>query len=130
MRVTRTGVAWAGLGQLISVKAMIVVDLDLLAPKPFRIKVAGQEIEIQPPTVEQALIFTEASNQFSNVAGKSREEIETAVHNLRTVLIEIIPPLANINLSVKQFITLVTEMSQHIYPETDKNKATEEKRGS
>ena len=86
------------------------LDLDTLVKPSKRIKLGGEAIEIQPPSLEELLKLSKLGGAIQKrQAGEkmSEEEAVEAINNLRAAFADLIPALKGKALNVEQLLALL-----------------------
>lgn len=86
------------------------LDLDTLVKPSKKIKLGGEAIEIQPPSLEELLKLSKlggAIQKRQSGEKMSEEEAVEAINNLRDAFAELIPELKGKALNVEQLLALL-----------------------
>lgn len=94
-----------------------MLDLDILAPEPKKIKIKGRIIDCYPPTIRQLLNIQKVVDSIQSQTTSADE----ALDKLEDALAAIIPALktdTDIDLTIPQFYALINFLQTDAIPET------------
>lgn len=96
-----------------------VLDLDALVPKPGMVKYQGKEIEVKPPTTEQILKMSALGKRLEEGAEDS-EKLVPLIGEMEAMIKELIPELAEAELTPPQLLGLGTLINRMAMPADSK----------
>lgn len=85
-----------------------LVDLDALAPKPRKLKYAGNTIEVQPPRTRHVLRLGFLGQKMQDIATLEPSEADQLIEQLESEIKEVIPELKEATLNASQLMELLT----------------------
>ncbi len=108
----------------------VELDLDALAPKGAKIQFKGQQIQVEPPTVEQYILLTEYSQEIKTLQDEGKVAETAPVYTkVKEIIVAAIPQLADTNLGIFQIPGLVGLLLKLGQPTGDKATAELAKHG-
>lgn len=93
-----------------------VIDIDALAPKSVKIKLGGDEFDIQPPKTVHIMRIGKAGQRLSEAleGDSTDEELDNISNELNSAIALCVPEIANKELGLgqlKKLIEILTDMS-------------------
>lgn len=93
-----------------------ILDLDALVPAKARVKIGGNEVEVNPPTTSQMLRLAGLGNKLQDMTTLPPEEVDTLIGDLTGLLKEIIPELGDMTLNIRQLLGVTELIGDMVMP--------------
>lgn len=97
-----------------------VVDLDALVPESITVKLSGQEIKLNPPTLSQLLKLSSIGEKLVKAEGLQPDQLEEILADIRGVLALLFPELADKELNLAQIVKLISVVTEMTVPKDAK----------
>lgn len=97
--------------------ALTIQDLQ---PKNFTVDIDGVQIDCKPPKLSHILLISKVGEVLNDPKKATSQEIKQAEKDMDSIIIELMPSLSGIELSVTSILTVITQIMGQIEPADNK----------